>query len=482
MSKFICFHGHFYQPPRENPWTQKIDEQPSAHPYHDWNERINAECYGALAKLNVYEKISFNFGPTLLSWMAQHAADVYERIIRADKVSLLRFDGCGNAMAQAYNHMILPLSNERDKQTQVVWGIRDFEHRFGRTPLGMWLPETAVNVDTLEVLARHELKFTVLAPKQASRIRKIGDTKWEDVHHGSIETKRLYECRLPSGKSIIIFFYDAHISSKLAFGPYTRSIIRFEHGLEHEIDRDFDEDAIIHGAVDGETYGHHQKKGHLVLNEVLHGLKVRDDVALTNYEYFFMHHPPTYEVEIFENTAWSCESGLNRWFMDDRHSYDASTRRVHKWREVLRNSLDWLRERLIEVYEKEMMAICRDPWALRDEYVRYLLTKDASIIETKLSDAGSLPKALKLLEMQKMAMFMYTSCGWFFEDISRIETVQILRYAARAIQHGRELSGLDFMPEFLGSLENAISKDPRIENGKRLFLEQVMPLMKGASA
>src|SRR5262249_23746878 len=227
---YLCIHGHFYQPPRESPWLEAIELQESAHPYHDWNERVAAECYARNAAsrilddnkrivriTNNYSKISFNFGPTLLSWIEGKDQALYQAILEADAVSSKTFSGHGSALAQCYNHPIMPLANERDKLTQVVWGISDFQHRFGREPEGMWLPETAVDLSTLEILAKLGIKFTILAPSQARRVRKIGGRTWRETCNGRIDPTMSYLVRLPSGRTISIFFYDDPISRAVAF-------------------------------------------------------------------------------------------------------------------------------------------------------------------------------------------------------------------------------------------------------------------------
>ncbi|HLY98666.1 MAG TPA: glycoside hydrolase, partial [Candidatus Angelobacter sp.] len=229
MDRYICIHAHFYQPPRENPWLEAVEGQESARPYHDWNERITAECYapntaarildtqGRIRQIiNNYSRISFNFGPTLLSWMAESERETYQRIVDSERDSQQRFSGHGSAIAQAYNHIILPLASQRDKETQVQWGIRDFVHRFGRAPEGMWLPETAVDTETLETLARHGIRFTILAPHQAARVRRMGGRAWKDLSGGRIDPSRAYLARLPSGNKISLFFYDGPISQAVA--------------------------------------------------------------------------------------------------------------------------------------------------------------------------------------------------------------------------------------------------------------------------
>jgi len=277
MSRFICIHGHFYQPPRENPWLEEVELQDSAYPYHDWNERITAECYAPntasrtldaerkiIDIVNNYSKISFNFGPSLLSWLERHKPDVYQAVIEADKKSQGLFSGHGSALAQAYNHLIMPLANSQDKRTQVIWGIRDFQYRFHREPEGMWLAETAVDLQTLEFLAEHQIKFTILAPSQAHKVRKINDGKWHDVSGGKIDPKAPYICRLPSGKSIALFFYDGPISHELAFGRLLKSGEGFAKKLISAFPKDNQEPQLVHIATDGETYGHHHDTRHRI--------------------------------------------------------------------------------------------------------------------------------------------------------------------------------------------------------------------------
>jgi alpha-amylase/alpha-mannosidase (GH57 family) len=320
MERFICIHGHFYQPPRENPWLEAIELQDSAHPYHDWNERITAECYAPNAAsrildgedriqsiVNNYSRISFNFGPTLLSWLESKAEGVYRAVLAADRESARLFSGHGSALAQPYNHMILPLASARDKLTQVRWGVRDFEWRFGRVPEGMWLPETAVDLPTLEALARAGIRFTILAPSQARRTRKIGGRAWRD-EHGSVDPSRAYELRLPSGRRIQVLFYDGPISSAVAF----ERLLRRGDDLAHRLVGAFSDsrpwNQLVHIATDGETYGHHHRHGDMALAYALEYIESRGLARLTNYGEYLERHPPDHQVEIHENSSWSCAS------------------------------------------------------------------------------------------------------------------------------------------------------------------------------
>ena len=317
MDRYICIHGHFYQPPRENPWLEEIELQDSAYPYHDWNERISAECYapnGAARQLdaanriqnivNNYAKISFNFGPTLLSWMERHDAEAYQAIREADRLSQENFSGHGSAIAQVYNHTIMPLANRRDKYTQAHWGIKDFQKRFGRFPEGLWLPETAVDLETLEVLAELGMKFTILAPRQASRIKKtMQGSRWHEVGDGRIDPTRVYLCVLPSGKTINLFFYDGPISQELAFAGLLKNGETFAQRLNSVFDDSRDWPQLVHIATDGETYGHHHRHGDMALAYCLHFMASNNLARITNYGEYLEKHPPTCLVEIFEESV-----------------------------------------------------------------------------------------------------------------------------------------------------------------------------------
>ena len=494
MTRFLCVHGHFYQPPRENPWTGEIDLQTSAHPFHDWNERITAECYGPNAALRLpnadglrvespsnYSRMSFNFGPTLLAWLEGRAPEVYEAILAADKESRERFSGHGSALAQAYNHMILPLANRRDRQTQVLWGIRDFEHRFRRSPEGMWLPEAAVDLETLEVLAEHGIRFTILSPQQAARTREIGSTDWGDVRYGRIDSRFSYETRLPSGNRIGLFFYDGPLSHAVAFGELERG----GENLARRFAALFSEGAepqLVHIATDGETYGHHHRYGDVALAAAFDAIESQGVARLTNYGEFLTKYPPAREVEILENTSWSCAHGVGRW------TDDCSCRTVphpgwnQAWRAPLREALDWLRDALIPRYEEKGREIFKDPWQTRDHAIVIVLDPSARNVEEFLRRHAVRPlgeaekeTALALLEMQHYAMLMYTSCGWFFDDPSGLETRQILQYAARTLQICEEVFGDCLEEPFLDRLERAKSNVPESRDGRRIYAELVPP-------
>lgn len=482
MEKFICIHGHFYQPPRENPWTDQIEDQPSARPYRNWNERITSECYAAnLASqilksdqtveevINNYTRISFNFGPTLLAWMERSARSVHDQLIRADQDSMKSFNGHGSALAQSYNHMIMPLANERDKETQVIWGIKDFEYRFKRKAEGMWLPEAAVNYKTLGHLAKNGIQFTILAPHQAKAIRLHGHQEWHHVNQHSLDTTRPYLCHLPSGNAIILFFYNGIISHEIAFGELLKNGESFAWRLVKEFDAHKQKGGLVHVSTDGETFGHHHYFGNMALSYCLRYIEKNKLARLTNYAEYLEMFPPTFEVDIHENTSWSCAHGVERWRSNCSCGSLEGTNANQSWRQYLREALDWLRDQLTIIYEVEWPVVLGDPWKVRNDYISIILAVSHDNVVSLLGDMLDARKSLALLEMQRYAMLMYTSCGWFFEDVSRIETIKILQYAARAIELAREITRKNLEPEFLARLEKAQSNYPDLDNGKKIY-------------
>jgi len=495
-NRYICVHGHFYQPPRENAWLEAVELQDSAYPYHDWNERIAIECYEANASsrildehgrivqiVNNYSNISFNFGPTLLAWLEKHAAGVYDKIIQADVQSRERFSGHGSALAQAYNHMILPLANARDKHTQIFWGIRDFEHRFGRKPEGMWLPEAAVDLATLDILAAHGILFTILSPNQAKRVRPMGQEKWRDAGHGTIDPKMPYLQHLSDGRSLSIFFYDGPISQAVAFERLLKNGEVFANRLIGGFDDKRKAPQLVHIATDGESYGHHHRHGDMALAYALDYIEANGFARLTNYGDYLERHPPTHEVEIFENSSWSCAHGIERWRSDCGCHTGQNPDYNQSWREPLRNALDWLRDALEPVYEEKMKHLhLKAPWQARNDYITLIINRTSETLEQfltrhavqQLSPADRIT-VLKLLEMQRHLMLMYTSCGWFFEELSGIETVQVIQYAGRAIQLCRETSKIDLEPEFLEHLSRAHSNLSEMGDGRNIFNRFVKP-------
>lgn len=497
MERYLCIHGHFYQPPRENPCLETIELQDSAYPYHDWNERISAECYAPntasrlldqegriLDIVNNYSKISFNFGPTLLNWLKNNDPETYRKIQEADRESQKRFSGHGSALAQPYNHMILPLANRRDKETQILWGIRDFEYHFARKPEGMWLPETAVDVETLEILADQGIRFTLLAPHQAGRIRQIGDKAWKQVPGGRIDPTSAYDCRLPSGKKIVLLFYDAPISRGVAFEGLLSNGEAFAQRLLNAFSQDPGRTwpQLVHIATDGETYGHHHRFGDMALAYALHFIESNKLAKITNYGEYLEKHPPTQEVEILERTSWSCAHGIERWRSNCGCNSGGHPGWNQAWRGPLRESLDWLRDSLLPLYEEEGKKIFPDPWTARHAYIQLLQERSPENLQRVLTaQAGrdlndtETTQALKLLEIQRHAMLMYTSCGWFFDELSGIETVQVIQYAGRAIQLAQEVFGKDLEAPFLERLEKAQSNIPGHKNGRTIYEKFVRP-------
>jgi alpha-amylase/alpha-mannosidase (GH57 family) len=483
MKKFVCIHGHFYQPPRENAWLEMIEQQDSAFPYHDWNERIAFECYGPNAYsrilnhggeiiniVNNYSRISFNFGPTLLQWLQAYAPDIYLSILRADKISALMNHGHGSALAQVYNHMIMPLACARDKETQVVWGIRDFEFRFGRKPEGMWLAETAVDTDTLEVLAEHGIAFTILAPRQAAAVRSIGASEWEDVSGEKVDTTKPYLCKLPSGKSIALFFYNGMLSREVAFGGILSDGKVFADTLIKALPDH--RGGLIHIATDGESYGHHHLHGDMALAFCLDYLEKNSDTVLINYGAFLEKFPPEDEVKIFENSSWSCAHGIERWRSDCGCNSGNKPGWHQKWRKPLREALDFLRDELAVFYEQKLAEFTNDPWKARNEYIHVVLKRDEASTDAFIRrNCSFIPEGekkttfLRMLEMQRQLLLMYTSCAWFFDDISGIETIQVLQYADRAIQLAESETGKNFLPDFLQLLSKAPTNDLEYKDG-----------------
>ena len=494
---FLTVHGHFYQPPRENPWLEAIEQQDSALPFHDWNERINNECYNPnsvskivdsnnqiLNVVNNYEYMSYNFGPTLLSWMEEFAPMAYERIIKADINSRKLHHGHGNAIAQVYNHMIMPLANERDKQTQVKWGIKDFEYRFGREPEGIWLAETAVDDDTLRVLVENGIKFTILSPYQAQRIRKEGEETWQDVSWGNIDPARSYRYYIKSapGKFIDLFFYDGAISKSVAFDELLKDGNKFVNRLKDGVSTIRNYPQLINIATDGESYGHHTKFGDMAMSYAMK-LKVRDaGFIITNYGEYLENYRSNWEVDIKPVSSWSCFHGVGRWCEDCGCSTGGHPGWNQKWRRPLRDALDYLRDETISIFKKCGKKYFLNPEETRNSYISVILDRSENNVR-KFQEEYFVPdldteqkvRAMELLEIQRQAMLMYTSCGWFFSEISGIETVQIMKYAARVMQLAKNFSKKDLEPKFLEILSEANSNLPEFGTGKDVYERFVKP-------
>jgi len=485
----LIIHGHFYQPPRENPWTGIIENQPGAYPYHDWNERIQHECYGPNAfvrpgghdgapAINNYANISFNFGPTLLSWLEIHHFATYQRILEADQESAESRERHGNAIAQAYGHAILPLCNERDRLTQVLWGLADFRFRFGREAESLWLPETACNNETLDLLIEQGLRYVILAPGQAQRIRAAsGD--WQDITETGVDTSRAYRYthRRQPNPSLAVFFYDGPIAQAIAFDKALTSSQLLVNMIKQAARRG----PLVNVATDGETYGHHFKFGDLALAHALEVEAKDEGLWVTNYGQFLDHYPPDLEVEIRngpdgEGTSWSCAHGVGRWRRDCGCHTGGAPGWNQSWRGPLRAALDLLRDEIANQFETVGQELFIDPWAARNAYIQLILDGGRSRAEFLASQAEQLlsiqdqTRALTLLEIQRNALLMYTSCGWFFSELSGIETVQIMKYAARAIELTGELGLSSPREHFLENLAEAPSNIREFGNGADIYL------------
>lgn len=488
---FVCIHGHFYQPHRNNPFDGSLLE-PSASPYPNWNARINEECYRANTQAPVlgedgeisrrvsnYEWISFDFGPTLLAWLESNDATTYTKIIAADRKTAKRFSGHGSGMAQAYNHTILPLSNARDKTTQVRWGIADFEHRFGRKPEGMWLPEAAVDLETLEILADEGILFTVLSPYQAASVRDSEDS-WLDVYGGRIDSREPYLVELPAKKNISVFFYEGSISKDIAFDGLLHDGRILAKRLTQALSDPTGSPMLVNVATDGETYGHHHPHGEMALARAITDLADDPDVSITNYGEFLAANPPGRVVRIIENSSWSCAHGVERWKSDCGCHTGPHPEWNQGWRRPLRRSLDFLRDRAIGHFEVLGAELFEDPWAARDAYIEVLVAGDSDGFLRRHGRPDLRPEdrvtALQLLEIQRQSMLMYTSCGWFFEDVTGVETVIVLRHAGMLIDLTRRVVGVDMQPEFVDLLAEARSNIDS-KTGRDVFDNEVAPLL-----
>jgi alpha-amylase/alpha-mannosidase (GH57 family) len=507
--RYICIHGHFYQPPRENPWLETVETQDSAAPYHDWNERVTAECYapnGAarivnaenriVRILNNYGRISFNFGPTLLSWLEVNANRVYRMILDAEANSQKRFGGHGSAMAQVYNHVILPLTSTRDRITQIRWGIADFERRFQRKPEGMWLPETAVDTESLDLLAAEGIKFVVLAPHQCSRIRSLNENeavqltlentgrpeneRWVETPNASVDTTRPYLVQLKDDRSIAVFFYNGQISRAIAFEGLLNSGETFAQRLMAGFSDANNNTQLVHIATDGESYGHHHRYGEMALAWVLRHIEDEAQAQLTNYGQFLEKFPPQFEAQIVENTSWSCVHGIERW-RSNCGCNGGHPGWNQQWRAPLRAALDGLRDGVAPLVRERASELFRDLDAARNAYIGVILDRGtadtflAAHATHELSPAERVA-ALQLMELERNAMLMYTSCGWFFDDLSGIETVQVIAYAGRVLHLAEILfgkKGAALESDFTATLEHAQSNVTAQGNGAQIYHRRV---------
>ena len=500
--RYICIHGHFYQPPRENPWLETVELQASAAPYHDWNERITAECYapnGAsrivnrqhqiIRIVNNYARMSFNFGPTLLSWLEDFAPRTYRMIQDADQTSAARFSNHGSALAQVYNHIIMPLASERDARTQIRWGIADFAHRFGRQPEGMWLAETAVSRSTLDLLAQERIKFTVLAPHQCARVRSLlaaDESPWSETPGAMVDPTRPYLVKLDEGRSIAVFFYDGPASRAIAFEGLLNDGEVFAQRLVAGFrgEKPTSEPQLVHVATDGESYGHHHKHGEMALSYASQWVEENKLAQLTNYGEFLEKFPPQWEAEVVDNSSWSCSHGIERW-RSDCGCNGGKAGWNQSWRAPLRRALDLLRDRIAPLAELVAAPLLKDLWAARNAYIHVILDRSSDNLDrffgvhaTHTLTHAERITVFELLELQRHAQLMYTSCGWFFDDISGIETIQIIAYAGRVLQLAHELfadpirfgnAASDLETEFLRILATAKSNDPEFADGAEVY-------------
>lgn len=503
---YVTVHGHFYQPPRENPYLDAVERQAGSAPFHDWNERIHHECYrpNAFARVvdewgdvvgivNNYEYLSFNIGATLMSWLERYDVEVYQRILEADHHSCDRLNGHGNAIAQVYNHIIMPLANERDKHTQIRWGKEDFKSRFKRDPEGMWLAEAAVDYATIEALIAEKIRFIVLAPSQALRCRNLANSdenmgEWYEVGGSQIDATRPYRCFLPGGDRnsdyIDIFFYDGPISRDMGFNDDLYSAERLSGRIGQAVRGDHRSSQLISVATDGETFGHHKKGTEKTLAYAFLNEFPDRNWTVTNYAHYLSINPPTWEVELKPITAWSCAHGVDRW-QDDCGCGGGGVWH-QKWRKPLRESLDWLRDQLVKVYEETGKLFFRDPWLVRDEYIQVMRDRSIANVSRFLHRYQSHKltvleqvDALRLLEMQRHALLMYTSCGWFFEEISRPEGTQILRYAARALELAGDVAGVQLEKAFVKRLTQAPSNVESFKHGAEIYRQLVVTAQIG---
>jgi alpha-amylase/alpha-mannosidase (GH57 family) len=489
--RFVCIHGHFYQPPRENPWLETVETEDSAAPYHDWNERICAECYATNGAarivnnknqiqriVNNYARISFDFGPTLLSWLKEYAPRTYRMILDGERRSRKSYGGHSSAMAQVYNHMILPLASTRDRITQIHWGIADYEHHYGAPPEGMWLAETAADTETLELLAQHGIKFALLAPHQCRHIRPLKEgANWTDTPNATVDTTRPYLVRFDSGVSMAVFFYSGPISRAIAFEGLLNSGENFAARLKAGF-KDGSQPQLAHVATDGESYGHHHKHGEMALAYALRLLEADKTVKLTNYGSYLEQFPPEFEAEIVDNYSWSCQHGVERW----RSNCGCNAGKPgfnQLWRAPLRQALDELRDAVAPLTEQEGGKLFKDVWAARDGYIEVMLDRGTESMErffgahqSHILTEAERVRARQLMEMQRHTQLMYTSCGWFFDDISGIETVQIIAYAARVLQLAQELFGEQakaLEPAFLTRMAEARSNVASAGDGAQIY-------------
>lgn len=456
----VCIHGHFYQPPREDPLSGLIPDEQGAEPFHNWNERIHHECYKPNAILGNFEKVSFNIGPTLFEWIESYDPATYQMIIEQENSNYRKY-GVGNGMAQAYNHVILPLANPRDKETQIKWGIADFKHRFGHQPLGLWLPETAVDLETLTLLSDNGIKFTILAPWQISDAEKL-------------KADHPYLVELPGGREpIVVFIYHQGLSTSVSFhSQATRNADEFlDNWVRPIVDgHGMPSDKMLLIASDGELYGHHKKFRELFLSHMLNGALHEREYHMTYPGLWLLDHFPKDYVTIVEDSSWSCHHGVVRWKAECNCTPGAS------WKAPLRSGLDQLAEKLDQVYENYFEHFTSEMWALRNKYIHVILGEVK--IEDLLKDFIDLP--LSVVEVNKLAMLLaaqyerqriFTSCGWFFDHFHRIEPQNNIAYAAQAVWLTYQATGISLKESAIEMLKAV--KDQRTGlRGDTVFSER----------
>lgn len=507
---YFTIHGHFYQPPRENPWTGEIENQPSAAPFHDWNDRIAAQCYSPNAAsrilsgsgriqdiVNNYEYMSFNFGPTLIGWIRTHLPETYRRIQEADANSVKRL-GHGNAIAQVYNHIIMPLASKEDRITQIRWGIRDFETHFGRKPEAMWLAETAINMDVIVDLIREGIRFTILSPTQAECFRPLDGGDWKPCENTDIDTTRPYRIYPvdAEGKKLCdgyldVFFYNPWLSSAVGFEHLLRDANVFGKRIRDAFDPNRKDAQLVSIGTDGESYGHHEPFGDMCAAWLFNRYAPENGMVPVNFGWFLEHFPPRYEVRLknvySEGCAWSCAHGVGRWYRDCGCSTGGGEGWNQKWRTPLRDAMNYLKKFADEVFLREFEKISKvDPWEARNRYIDVLVKpeehgrkeKFLSEILKNPQDEKHRSNAIRLLEIQKFCLFSFTSCGWFFNDIEGLEPVQNMRYAERAMELFKPFLP-DYHPlrdQFVGILGRATSNEHRW-NGAEVFARYAVPDM-----
>jgi len=495
MPRHLCIHGHLYQPPREDPWLGDILPEDSAAPAENWNQRITRESYAPLAWarrldsegriadiMNCYEWMSFNVGPTLLSWLEQADPATYARMLQGDKISLARW-GHGNAMAQVYHHIIMPLASAQDKNLEIAWARADFKKRFGREPEGMWLAECAADIPTLEELARQGIRFTILAPRQAAFVADINSQEWHPVHDGHVDISVPYAVDLPSGASMAVFFYNGPLSQAVAFERLLQDGETFWQRLSGAAGN-----GLLTVCTDGETYGHHFTFGEMALAHVLgQAISGRDETRLTNYAAYLKTHPPTRKVRIHEPSSWSCAHGVERWKSNCGCTDGGHPQWNQRWRGPLRDALNLMKQAVDTHFQSAAPALFAHPADALTAYGETLCDRNA---REQFAAAHLLPTltdddrrtAWQLLAMQDQSLAAFASCAWFFDEISRIEPVNGMTFALRAMELLKSTGGPDMEQLFAQALSPARSNKPEEGTGEDIFRNHVLPRREGAAS